>query len=155
MRPVFLMLFCAALAGCAPLSIYHKPGVSVTRMQSDQTNCEVAALRDAPVATQIRQRPPVFVPPRKICDAAGTCYTEPGYWVQGEIYTVDVNADLRGRVQTQCMAQKGYQPVSIPLCSASLARAAPPGQTTTLPRLTEQSCAIRNRDGTWQIVSQG
>jgi hypothetical protein len=31
--------------------------------------------------------------------------------------------------------------------------AAPAGRTTVLPRLAENSCVIRNRDGSWQIVT--
>ena len=144
-----------AFAACAPLSIYHRPGVSVTRMESDRLDCEVKALRDAPVATQIRRTPAVFVPPRQYCDASGKCVTRGGYWEPGRVYSVDVNADLRARLRDRCMGQKGYRPVSIPLCPQSVANAAPPGVTTTLPTLGPSSCAIRNRDGSWQIVTRG
>ncbi len=150
-RPLLIAL--TALTACAPLTIYYKPGVAVARLQSDQTRCEVAALRDAPVATQIRQRPPIYFPGPRICDASGACYSQPGYWVDGGIYTVDLNADLRGRVTDQCMAAKGYQPVTIPLCPGAVS-SAPPMQTTTLPALTANSCAIRNQDGSWHIVSR-
>ncbi len=144
------------LAACAtPLSIYYRPGVSVARMQTDQTRCQVSALRDAPVASQIRQRPPIYVPGRRVCDASGVCYTEPGYWVEGAIYTVDPNADLRARLETMCMAAKGYQPVSIPACPGAIAQAAAPARTRQLPTLSENSCAIRNQDGSWQIVTRG
>lgn len=141
-----------ALAACGPLSIYYRPGVSVARMQTDQINCEVRALKDAPVANQIRQRPPIYFPGTRYCNA-GRCYVTAGYWASGGIYTVDVNADLRGRVQDQCMAQKGYQPVSVPRCSSSVSNVAPPRQTKTLPKLTESACAIRYEDGSWQIVN--
>lgn len=142
------------LTACGPLSIFYKPGASVARMQSDQTNCEVDALKKAPVANQVRQRPPIYIPGNRFCNENG-CYTAPGYWVDGGIYTVDVNADLRGRVLAQCMAQKGYRPVEIPACPSSVASSVPPAQTTKLPTLTQNSCAIRNRDGSWQIVTRG
>ena len=141
-----------ALAACGPLSIYYRPGVSVARMQNDQINCEVRALKDAPVANQVRQRPPIYFPGTRYCNA-GRCSVTPGYWASGGIYTVDVNADLRGRVQDQCMAQKGYQPVSVPRCSGAVIRAATPQPTRTLPKLTENTCAIRYDDGNWQIVN--
>ena len=144
------------LAACAsPLSIYYRPGVSVARMQTDQTRCQVSALRDAPVATQVRQHPPIYLPGRRICDSSGACYTEPGYWVDGGIYTVDPNADLRARLETMCMAAKGYQPVSIPPCPSAVAEAVTPARTRQLPTLSENSCAIRNQDGSWQIVTRG
>ena len=140
------------LAACAPLSIYYRPGVSVARMQDDQINCEVRALKDAPVANQVRQRPPIYFPGRQYCNAGG-CYYSPGYWIDGGIYTVDVNQDLRERVADQCMARKGYQPVSVPLCNASVKSAVTPQQTRTLPTLTENTCSIRYDDGSWQIVN--
>lgn len=154
-RVLSLLVFALLVAACGPLSLYYRPGVSVTRMQTDQTNCEVKALRDAPVASQIRQRPPVYFPGRQICNSTGSCYYEPGYWLDGGVYTVDVNADLRGRVLTLCMAEKGYQPVDIPPCPSNVASAVPPAQTRTLPTLTQNSCVIRNQDGSWQIVSRG
>jgi len=72
MKPVVPLLIAGLmLAACAPLSIYYRSGVSVARMQTDQINCEVRALKDAPVANQIRQRPPVYFPGRQICHAGG------------------------------------------------------------------------------------
>lgn len=148
----FLVVF-SFVAACAPLSLYYRPGASVAQMQTDTTNCEVKALREAPVANQIRRSPPVYFPGTRYCDPRGRCYTSPGYWLDGPIYTVDVNASLRQRVTNQCMAEKGYRPASIPQCPQNVAAAAPAGTTTTLPTLTADSCVINNRDGTWQIVN--
>lgn len=141
-----------ALAACAPLSIYYRPDVSVARLQTDQTNCEVSALRDAPVANQVRERPPIYFPGRQICGPGG-CYQSGGYWVEGGLYTVDVNRGLRSRVEAQCMARKGYQPITVPLCNPAVKSAVPPGQTRILPKLTETACSIRHSDGSWQIVN--
>lgn len=154
MKPFAPLLSAAlALAACSgPLLLYYRPGVSVTRMQSDQTRCEVAALRDAPVASQIRQSPPVYFPGRQVCSSSGCYYTQ-GYWLPGRTYTVDVNADLRRRVEQQCMAGKGYQPVSVPLCREAVKSQVSPRQTRTLPTLSETACAIRYEDGSWQIVN--
>ncbi len=155
MRSLIAFCLMALLAACQPLEIYYAEGAPIGRLQEDQLDCEVRALRDVPVATQIRRTPPVFIPPRQYCDAAGNCYTRGGYWEPGTTYTVDVNASLRERVEQSCMAKRGYRPVSIPPCPASVANAAPPGFTTRLPTLTENSCVIRNRDGSWQIVNRG
>ena len=154
MKPPFTLAVAAlALTGCAaPLSIYYRPGAAVTRMQTDETHCAVKALKDAPVANQVRQYPPVWFPGTQYCNSNG-CYYSPGYWVDGGFYTVDVNRPLRERVQTLCMAEKGYQPVTLPRCSTAVAKAAPPAQTTTLPRLTQESCAISYKGGGWQIVT--
>lgn len=143
------------LAACGPMSIYYRPGVSVTRMQNDTTKCEVAALKDAPVATQVRQRPPIFFPGRRICNGSGNCYMSPGYWADGGIYTIDTNQDLRNRVLDMCMTNKGYQPVSIPACPDSFRNKVLPTATTQLPTLTSNSCVIRYNDGQWQIVNRG
>ncbi|WP_424986726.1 hypothetical protein [Microbulbifer sp. S227A] len=140
------------VGACGPLSLYYRPGAEVSRMQTDATRCEVDALRDAPVANEIRQRPPVYFPGNRYCTGNG-CYYNPGYWVDGGLYSVDVNQDLRRRVMDICMAEKGYQPVSIPRCAANVASAAPRVATSTLPTLARNSCAIRYDDGSWQIVT--
>ncbi len=140
------------LSSCMPLETYYKPGATLTRTERDQTTCDIRALRDAPVATQVRQTAPVFYPPRRVCDAASNCTTTGGFWEPGMVYTVDVNADLRDRIQRQCMADRGYAPLRLPPCRAEIARATPPGRTTVFPRLTENACVIRNSDGSWQIV---
>lgn len=141
-----------ALAACAPLETNYKPGISVATLNRDQTRCDVSALQDVPVATQIRRLPSRFVPPEEICGADGECRTRPGYWIPGELRSYDANLSLRRRAAQQCMADNGYAPVSIPPCPGGVARAAPPGATTRLPELTPDSCVIRNSDGSVQIV---
>lgn len=146
------MLAALALTSCMPLDTYYKAGATLTRTERDQTDCDVRALRDAPVATQLRRTAPLFIPPERFCDAAGNCTTRGGYWEPGMVVSVDVNADLRARVQRQCMADRGYRPVRLPSCRADTARATPPGRTTVFPELTKDACVIRNSDGSWQIV---
>ena len=155
MRVWFSLLALVFLGACLPLQTYYRTGASIDRVKSDQLACEVRALRDAPVATQTLISPPRYVPPRQICNAAGACTTKGGVWIPGDIYTVDVNADLRKRVELQCMANRGYMPARIPACPPGIAQAAPTGQTKVLPKLTEKSCAIRNADGSFQIVTRG
>ena len=142
------------LMGCAPLTIYHQEGVSVSRMESDLLQCEVSALGAVPVSTQLRRDPPQYIPGRRTCRSDGSCYTRGGYFIQGRVYSVDVNAALRERVEQQCMADAGYRPETIPNCPEHISRAAPEGRTQTLPRLSSNSCAVRNDDGSWQIVTQ-
>ncbi|HBS50726.1 MAG TPA: hypothetical protein DEA05_11895 [Rhodobacteraceae bacterium] len=156
MNRLITLCFPLVLAACAgPVDMYYKPGGSVSRLASDTTDCQVRALRDAPVANQVRQRPPVYVPGNRWCNAAGQCYTAPGYWVDGGVYSVDVNAGLRGRVEAQCMAARGYAPVSLPRCSPQVADAAPRQVTTRLPRIGPGSCIIPYEAGGFQIVTPG
>ncbi|WP_341235142.1 hypothetical protein [uncultured Sulfitobacter sp.] len=143
------------LGACAPLKTYYKPGADITAVQRQTTACEVEALAKVPVSTQIRRAPPRFIPPREICNSAGRCRVLPGYYEPGAVYTVDPNVDLRNRVESQCMADQGFVPVSIPACPSAVAQAAPQRATTTLPPLNDKSCVIRNDDGSFQIVTRG
>lgn len=152
-RRLSLPLAALALAACTPLGIYHKPGATVAAMQDTLTTCEVEALQRVPVDRRI-ERDPIRIVPRKICDSTGNC-TVVYDRVGGEIRTWDANVPLRQRVLNQCMATQGYAFVELPACSQGVKRAAPPGTTTILPRLSPNACAIRNGDGTWQIVTPG
>ncbi|NRB18560.1 MAG: hypothetical protein HRU33_13575 [Rhodobacteraceae bacterium] len=142
------------VASCTPLTLYYKPGAEVSRMQSDTLGCEIRALREAPVANEIRQSPPIFYRGDRYCNGTH-CYYSPGYWMPGHIYTVDVNLGLRQRLEQSCMAEKDYQLVKLPNCNLAIAKAAVPAATTRLPQLSENSCAIKNKDGSFQIVEPG
>lgn len=152
-RSCFLILPLVA-AGCLPLTTYYREGVSPARLQTDITTCEVRALRDAPVALQTKVTPPVWVAPRRTCVAANQCTTTPGYYQPGNVYQVDINKALRGRVESQCMAAKGYAPAQIKPCKKGTATV-PASGVNKLPTLTEQSCFLRNSDGTLRILNQG
>ena len=155
-RPAALLTFVALGAvACAPLNTYYKPGADVAQVSRATTACEVQALRDVPVSTQVRRTPPRYVPPRQSCDANNNCTTTGGFYVPGELVTFDPNVDLRKRVETQCMADGGFAPVSIPPCPSGVASAAPVRATTTLPALNAKSCVIRNSNGSYQIVTRG
>lgn len=154
-RPLRTLLPALALAACAPMSIYYKPGIAVSRMEDDRLGCATRALQQAPVANQIRQRPPIYYPGRQVCNSLGQCSYAPGYWVDGGVYTVDVNRPLRSDLERNCMAKKGYQPVSLPRCTGAAAQSAPQQATTTLPRITGDSCVIPYKDGRFQIVTPG
>ncbi|WP_405111712.1 hypothetical protein L0Z65_06260 [Phaeobacter sp. BS52] len=146
------LLLVSGLAACGPVPVYYRAGADVTRRDADLLSCEVSALRDAPVATQIRQHSPIYRPGGEIC-RNGRCYHRAGYWEDGGIYTVDVNADLRGRVEQSCMASKGYQSIALKRCSQSVADAVGTRRASTLPTLTQTSCAIARRGQAPQIVA--
>ncbi|UWR97568.1 hypothetical protein K4K99_07185 [Phaeobacter inhibens] len=146
------LLLTSALAACGPVPVYYRVGADVARRDADLLSCEVSALRDAPVATQIRQHPPIYRPGGEIC-RNGRCYHRTGYWEDGGIYTVDVNADLRKRVEQSCMASKGYQPIAVKRCPQSVADAVGTRRASTLPALTQTSCAIARRGQSPQIIA--
>lgn len=142
------------MSGCAPLSIYYKPGASVARMNDDTLACQVEALKQAPVANQTRQDPPIYYPGRQYCNSNG-CYRTAGYWIPGRVYTVDTNLGLRTKLEQNCMAKRGYAPLSLPVCPSNVSSKVEPGATRTLPQISDNSCAIKNDDGTFQIVNRG
>lgn len=143
------------VSACTPLRTYYKEGAQVATLQTDQTRCEVAALKEVPVNNQIRYTPERYIPERVACNRKGECTRVGGYWTGGESYTVDVNEDLRERVQDQCMATQGYGKVEIKRCESNVAQSMTPARTVVLPPLTSESCAIKNRDGSWRIVTPG
>lgn len=151
------MFICSTvvLTGCLPLNTYYREGAKLNALLADETACEVDALAKAPVANEIRREPPRYVRERRICKANGNCYHTGGYWIPGEVYTVDVNKPLRKKLELQCMSGKGYAPVEIPACPSGIADAAPARASEVLPRLTSDSCAIRYKDGRFQIVNRG
>lgn len=149
-----LLAIAAALSACASLDTYYKPGASLALVERETTACEVKALQDVPVTTLVRRKPPIFVPGNRTCDANGNCIQAPGHYIPGGFESYDPNEGLRFRVERQCMADKGFVPVSIPACPDSVASTAPAGATTRLPTLTEGSCVIRNSDGSIQIVNR-
>lgn len=145
-------LLTAALAGCAPQTFYYGPGASVAAVDRALASCTAQAARDVPVVTETRYTP-LRVIRYNSCDGEGNCTPEIDT-EGGEPFEVDVNADRRAAQVQQCMARQGLAPVSLPVCSPAVARAAPAGVTTTLPRLTPQSCVVP-RDGGLRIVTAG
>ncbi|MFW8634616.1 hypothetical protein [Cribrihabitans pelagius] len=131
------------LAACGPLPVYYRQGAEVSRLQADELACEAEALQQAPVASQIRQRPPIYRPGGRFCHH-GDCRYHSSIWVEGSYYTVDVNRPLRLRLERACMAGKGYQQLSLKRCPQGQARAAGPA----LPPLGPGNCALRTRGGT-------
>jgi hypothetical protein len=141
------------VAACGPLPVYYNAGSDQTRTNSDTLTCNVTALKEAPVANQIRQRPPVYYPGRQYCNANG-CWTGPGYWVDGGTYTVDVNQGLRSQLVQRCMAQKGYQRLELPRCTKeqiTQLQSVPSGSHPTAGLSTE-ACAVQQSNGTTVIL---
>jgi len=154
-RMIACVLLFVVLAGCAPVSVFYRPGADGARTQSETDQCQVKALRDAPVANQIRQLPPIYYPGTTFCDPNGRCVVSPGYWVDGGFETIDINAPLRARLTTDCMAKRGYQLISLPRCDRAIAESQPPIPNEVLPPVTQASCIMVLPYGRWRIVTPG
>ena len=156
LRPALLLSLAAALllAGCFSRTIHYKPGVAVAQADRDWLACRVKAEQDVPPRMVTQTIPGHWIPGRKHCPKPGQCHVTPGYWTPPRFYTEDINEGLRAHAAEQCMVERGYRKITLPPCPESVARAAPPGQTVVLPRLTPQSCVV-NRGQSWVIVNRG
>ena len=148
----FSLVFLGVVA-CGPLPVYYNAGSDQTRTNGDTLTCKVNALKDAPVANQIRQRPPVYYPGRQYCNDGG-CWTSPGYWVDGGTYTVDVNLGLRSQLEQRCMGQKGYRRLELPRCTKEQIAALQslPGSARRDAGLPENACAVLQSNGNTVIL---
>lgn len=149
-----VLLGIVLLGGCAPLGVYYKAGAPVAAADRALLECRVDAANTVPVQQVTRVIPGPRMPPRRVCDSEGNCTMVPGHYMPPEIVSEDANARLRKQVVTQCMADQGYQFVRIPNCSAGISQAVTPQQTKVFPRLTGDSCVVRD-GGVWQIVTPG
>ena len=153
LRSLFAVpVLAAVLAGCGPVPVYYREGADVQRLKADTLSCQVSALEKAPVANEIRQRPPVYYPGGQYC-RDGNCWSRPGYWVDGGIYTVDVNQGLRRRLEQSCMAKKGYQEVPLRRCTTAEVGQRLAGQSSRLPPLTGDACVWKGPDNTLHVLT--
>ena len=137
------------LSACSN-GLYYRQGASFVTMDRDLTTCQVSALQSAPVANQTRFTPRKLAE-KEVCDSRGACHID-YVWTGGEPYQVDVNTDLRNKVESQCMADKGYAWIELPNCPD-----ATPFQSlnAAMPALTEASCVAHGSAGRWQVVTPG
>lgn len=152
-KPLLLLsLLAVTVSACAPIPVYYREGVSVDRLEEEGLACKVAALKDAPVENQIRQHPPRYYPGERVC-ADGRCWTRPGYWVDGQVYSVDVNLGLRRQLEQNCMAKKGYSQVSLKRCTMEEVSMRLASQPKRLPPLSDQACVWKSPDDQLRILT--
>ncbi|MEP1612563.1 MAG: hypothetical protein ABJL72_11665 [Roseobacter sp.] len=124
----------------------------MTKMRASLLACQVSALEQAPVATELRQEPPRYIPVRSYCRSSGRCYREGGFFVSGQIYSVDVNAKLRGDVEKQCMLSQSYSSVKVKRCTSGLHPPNDAGNSNRMPPLSENTCVTKDTQGQWVII---
>lgn len=113
-----------ALSSCGPRSIdyAYRADTTVAQHDRDALRCEVEATERIVPNIQTRRTPVYYTPVQTNCQQVGTqtqCTTTGGEMRGGEVYSVDVNEDLRAEVQVQCMRDRGYQIVTLPGCRSS------------------------------------
>lgn len=135
------------LAGCLPVEVYHKSGVPISKLRSDDLDCAVSALAKVPVTTVTRTIAGYYVPGRKVCSPAG-CYRTAGYMTPPRIEQYDSSAPLRAKVAAQCMQNRGYRAVELKRCASSGPITVPSRQ----PDLSASSCAVKVQDR-WEVVT--
>ena len=117
--------------------------------------CDVSAAQQVRVNSQIGQTSTYTSPTQTGCYGGYNtvnCYTTSGNIVGGSLYSYDANADLRGRVVAQCMAERGFAMVSLPQCSQSqLANGIPRYQS--IPQLATNACVAEVSVGRWAFVN--
>lgn len=150
MRLKFAVLIAAiTLSGCVTGSVYYAEGVEIATREADIAACDRQALAEYPIRNQTRFTPRVYVPPRQICDSAGTCVIEPGYFDGGDPYVVDVNESFRRTAFSGCMGARGYARIGLPNCEEGAAIRL----STVMPPLTGGTCLYRPAPGPALIVN--
>ena len=151
-RSVAGLALLLALGACGSYSLYYRDGAEVSRAKADELACETAAYQQAPVRIErdIDYGDVIALPP--VCSPDGSC--RPGGYrrLPPRVYTYDANAGLRATVERQCMAERGYERVSLPVCSEQVASQVQPGITRVLPARASGTCVIRRGGDQYQIV---
>ncbi len=140
------------LGGCLPYTLYHRAGVTTDTARGDEVACGRIALAQAPVAMEREIIPGDIVQGPDICDAQGRCRPGPVREIPDRYRLRDVNEDLRNLIARQCMAERGYDRVTLPACSDAIARSVAPAITRVMPKLTSKACVIRRGGESYQIV---
>ncbi|WP_375690844.1 hypothetical protein [Pseudooceanicola sp. LIPI14-2-Ac024] len=139
------------LVGCTE-TIYYQAGTTTDAARRDEVECGRIALQQAPVEREAEFIPGDIFPGPIICDKNNNCRRGPPTVTPDRLVTRDVNEDLRALITRQCMADRGYQKLALPICSDAVASSVAPQITTTMPDLTNNACVIRRGAGNFQIV---
>ena len=140
------------IAGCSE-TIYYQAGATTASARADEVACGRIALAPAPVAREREIIPGEDVPGPVICDANNNCRRTPGRRLPPRVIVRDVNEELRRLIGRQCMAERGYERVSLPYCSEAVQAQVTPAVTRRMPALTTgRACIIKRGVDSYQIV---
>lgn len=150
MRSIFNFAVAILVVGCAPTTeqLYWRAGASPSAVSRAKTECQVQALRAAPPSNQTRSTPTYTTPAYTSCYNYGygnvQCTTTGGQTYGGQVYTYDANADLRIRVERQCMADRGYQLLEFPRCTSEQAAAGLRAVPSRMPDAARIACVTED-----------
>ena len=164
---VFLGL--TALGGCETeptqstiQQVFWKTGATTAERLADYAPCEVQALQQVPRAMATAQTPSYSMPPvpsTSYTSCYGSGYAN-GYsysgqascattgtpsvaspTIGGQLYSYDANQGIRQDVGAQCLAEKGWQRLSFPTCTAEQVKLGVfSARVTALPRAENVLC---------------
>lgn len=92
------------LSGCVPTTAWYKGSVTQKRANSQLTECQVNATKDVPTSIEKKVTGGILI----------------GYIYIPTTSDVDTNDQLRNKVVAQCMTNRGYQPVELPVCQSNV-----------------------------------
>lgn len=143
-------LLLALLSGCVSDTVWYQEGARPAVVNDAATDCAVEAVNRVPQNTQLGMTPVYTTPAQTYCTSGGfgsvNCTTYGGDVRGGDIYSYDANTGLRQQVMAQCMARRGYQLISLPVCAPEKVRNVEVDQSR-LPKLTENSCLVQTSTG--------
>lgn len=137
LRPATCLAGAALLSACVNMNTYYKTGTTLNDISKAELSCARQADIEVPPHI-IVQSYPVYGPPPK-----------PGmppvllYW---RTEHTDLNESRRARAKAHCMAEAGYDRVSIPYCTDDQIAGQSFRPLAKTPPLDASICAIR-RDG--------
>ena len=137
LRLIPLLSACALLAACANMTTYYKTGTTLDAIAKAELACARQADIEVPPLI-IVETFPVYGPPPKKGMPPVLLYWKTDY--------IDMNEARRARAKAHCMAEAGFDRVSIPYCTDEQLGGQSFRPLTKTPPLDDSICAIR-RDG--------
>lgn len=120
MRMTLLSAAALLLAACQTLGgavyLVHRTGSTVAQRADVIDACQVAALKDVPPAYEIRSTGMYGGMSPGFCTGF-SCYGYGGYPYPAAVTSYDPNDALRARQFNRCLAKKGYEIISRPVCA--------------------------------------
>ncbi len=139
------------MCSCAPVDLLYKPTVTNAQQDTDTKTCALQAANEVPANIQSRYVPAVYRY-EPVCNGT-SCYNRqilviPARWEQ-----YDANSGLRASATRQCMLSKGYGQISLPRCEENVSRGHKFPGNVQVPKITKQSCVVRDQSKVWRIIT--
>lgn len=138
---LFLFLSAALISACGIGNVaLYKPNTPLAVKQADLDQCKMASFRSIPQAYTTNYVGGYYEPGDYSCRQTRhnktRCKNVGGYYSPPVSYTEDMNAAMRWRFVSSCLARKGYRVLNLPPCMSSAERA----RAQNAKRLSDFSC---------------